>query len=100
MPVPSTWQHPGCVVEGLGPPAGQRVHQSVQQGLEKEDRGEYGVDILDLDLETVQGLQLMRALVTGGAGQVEEFPGRLKYLEQPFECCVKDLRSQVEILMF
>ena len=37
----------------------------------------------------------MRALVTGGAGQVDEFPGRLKYLELTFECCVRDLRSQV-----
>ena len=45
----------------------------------------------------LQGLQLMRALLTGGAGQVEEFPGRLKYLELPFECCVRDLRSQVNI---
>ena len=58
------------------------------------------MDILDLDLVTVQGLQLMRALVTGGPGQVDEFLGRLKYLEQPFECCVKDLRSHVEILVF
>ena len=39
----------------------------------------------------------MRGLVTGGAGNMEEFPGRLKYLELPFEICVKDLRSQVKI---
>ena len=38
--------------------------------------------------------------MTGGAGQMEELPGRLKYLEQPFESCVKDLRSQVEIFGF
>ena len=49
-----------------------------------------------LFLTTSQGLELMRGLVTGGAGQMEELPGRLKYLEQPFECCVKDLRSQVQ----
>ena len=47
-------------------------------------------------LFTSQGLQLMRGLVTGGAGQMEELPGRLKYLEQPFESCVKDLGSQVQ----
>jgi len=46
-------------------------------------------------MSRVEALQLMRALVTGGAGQVEELPGRLKYLKLPFECCVKDLRSQV-----
>ena len=49
-----------------------------------------------LILTTNQGLELMRGLVTGGAGQMEELPGRLKYLEQPFESCVKDLRSQVQ----
>jgi hypothetical protein len=49
-----------------------------------------------LFLISAQGLQLMRGLVTGGAGQMEELPGRLKYLEQPFECCVKNLRSQVQ----
>ena len=49
-----------------------------------------------LFLTTFQGLGLMRGLVTGGAGQMEELPGRLKYLEQPFELCVKDLRSQVQ----
>jgi len=43
----------------------------------------------------IEGLQLVRGLVTGGAGNMEEFPGRLKYLELPFEICVKDLRSQV-----
>ena len=47
-------------------------------------------------LISAQGLQLMRGLLTGGAGQMEELLGRLKYLEQPFECCVKDLRSQVQ----
>ena len=46
-----------------------------------------------------QALQLMRALVTGGAGQVEELPGRLKYLKLPFECCVTDLRSQVRMVV-
>ena len=49
-----------------------------------------------LFLISSQGLELMRGLVTGGAGQMEELPGRLKYLLQPFECCVKDLRSQVQ----
>ena len=46
----------------------------------------------------LQALQLLRALLTGGAGAMEEFPGRLKYLELPFELCVKDLRSQVRFL--
>jgi len=46
-------------------------------------------------IRRVEALQLMRALVTGGAWQVEEFPRRLKYLKLPFECCVKDMRSSV-----
>ena len=54
--------------------------------------------MLHIVLISSQGFQLMRGLVTSGAGQMDELPGRLKYLEQPFESCVKNLRSPVEQL--
>ena len=99
------YHHP--VLEGPGPAAGQCVHKHGQQGLEEEGGGQEWrtlASTISCIFTILQALQLMRALVTGGAGQVEQFPGRLKYLELTFECCVRDLRSQVgmwrEVLVF
>ena len=40
----------------------------------------------------IQGLTLLRALVLAGAGEKDDFPASLCYLQRPLVSCVQDLR--------
>ena len=47
----------------------------------------------------VSGFQSVRGLVNASASFADEFVEKLKYLEGPVLACLKDLRSQVDIII-
>ena len=48
----------------------------------------------------IDALQMMRSLLMAGADQHDEMFQALRTLEVPFQSSVKDLRSQVKLLLF